>query len=294
MAFFFAIAIMLGTLVQTTTSDGVKLHGFLSEPRRLEKAWIFVHGVNSNFYSSALLSELCRKLASEDTAVLLVNTRGHDILSFNTGPTPMRVGSQIESLSASQLDLDAWVQFLIRRGVGRISLLGHSLGALKCLLWSLKKHDCLSELVAISPPRLNTDLLLKDPVRGPVFERHLAEATEKCENGAPEFVMNVRFPLPMWICASTYKDKYGSGDKYDYLSFADQLRIPTLWTFGQFEVEEGSANFRGADIELKRNLGQDASIDKQTVRVIAEADHSYRGVLEQLGDCIGNWIKDLG
>ncbi len=284
---------MLGTLVQTTTSDGVKLHGFLSEPRRLEKAWICVHGVNSNFYSSTLLSELSRKLATEDTAVLIVNTRGHDILSFNTGPTPMRLGSQIESLSASQLDLDAWVQFLVGRGVGRISLLGHSLGALKCLLWSLKKHDHLSSLVAISPPRLNTDLLLKDPVRGPVFQRHLAEATDNCENGAPEFVMKVRFPLPMWICASTYKDKYGSGDKYDYLAFADQLRIPTLWTFGQFEVEEGSANFRGADIDLKRQLSLVASDAKQTVCVIADADHSYRGVLGQLGDCIGNWIRDL-
>ncbi len=285
---------MLGTLVQTTTSDGVRLHGFLSEPRRLQNAWICVHGVNSNFYSSTLLSELGRKLANEDTAVLLVNTRGHDILSFNTGPTPMRVGSQIESLSASQLDLDAWVQFLVKRGVERISLLGHSLGALKCLLWSLKKHDYLGALVAISPPRLNTELLLKDPTRGPVFLRHLAEASDKCESGAPEFVMKVRFPLPMWICASTYKDKYGSGDKYDYLALADQLRIPTLWTFGQFEVEEGSANFRGADIELKRQLGQTALDAKQTVRVIADADHSYRGVLEQLGDCIGNWIKDLG
>jgi pimeloyl-ACP methyl ester carboxylesterase len=287
------IANMLGTLVQTTTSDGVKLHGFLSEPRRLEKVWLCVHGVNSNFYSSTLLSELGRKLATEDTAVLLVNTRGHDILSFNTGPTPMRVGSQIESLAASQLDLDAWVQFLVRRGVGHISLLGHSLGALKCLLWSLKKHDCLRELVAISPPRLNTNILLNDPVRGQIFKSHLKEASDQCENGAPEFVMKVRFPLPMWICASTYKDKYGSGDKYDYLAFADQLRIPTLWTFGQFEVQEGSANFRGADVELESRFGKDIFMSKQTVRVIEGADHSYRGVLTQLGDCIGNWLKDL-
>ena len=81
---------MLGTLVETTTVDGVRLHGFMTAPRQLRSAWLLVHGVNSNFYSSTLLSELGRKLATEDTAVLLVNTRGHDILSFNTGPTPMR------------------------------------------------------------------------------------------------------------------------------------------------------------------------------------------------------------
>jgi len=284
---------MLGTLVQTTTSDGVRLNGFLSEPRQLRHVWILVHGVNSNFYSSTLLSELSRKLANEDTAVLLANTRGHDILSFNTGPTPMRVGSQIESLSASQLDLDAWVQFLIKKGVERISLLGHSLGALKCILWSLKKHDCLDALVAISPPRLNTDLLLSDPIRGTVFREHLTEASEKCDAGIPEFVMKVRFPLPMWICASTYLDKYGSGERYDYVTMANQLKIPTLWTFGQFEVDGGSANFRGADEELQRQLARAMFPTKQEVQVVANADHSYRGVLEQLAGCIGKWVNDL-
>lgn len=285
---------MLGKLVQTTTSDGVRLHGFLSESSRLRNAWILVHGVNSNFYSSTLLSELGRKLANEDTAVLLVNTRGHDILSFNTGPTPMRVGSQIESLSASQLDLDAWVQYLIQKGVERVSLLGHSLGALKCVLWSLKNHDCLRALVAISPPRLNTQLLLNDPTRGAVFRGHLQEAVEKCDGGFPEFVMKVRFPLPMWVCASTYQDKYGSGDKYDYLAMANQIQIPTLWTFGQFEVDGGSANFRRADSELQRELDRTPGPTKQSVRVVANADHSYRGVLEQLSDCVGNWLNVLG
>ena len=173
-------------------------------------------------------------------------------------------------------------------------MLGHSLGALKCILWSLKKHDRLHALVAVSPPRLNTNLLLDDPVRGAVFRTHLKEAAEKCEAGVPEFVMKVRFPLPMWICAATYQDKYGSGDKYDYLAMSNQLRIPTLWTFGQFEVEGGSSNFRSADAELKRQLESASAPVKQTVRVVAEADHSYRGVLAQLSDCIAEWANELG
>ncbi len=288
------IARMLGTLVHTNTSDGVRLHGFLSEPTRFQNAWILVHGVNSNFYSSSLLLDLSHRLATHDTAVLLVNTRGHDILSFNSGPTPMRVGSQIESISASQLDLDAWVQFLTRKGIQRVSLLGHSLGALKCILWSLKNNESLKALVAVSPPRLNTDILLKDPDRGAVFHEHLREANEKCEAGHPESVMKVRFPLPMWVCASTFQDKYGSGDKYDYLAMASGLNVPTLWTFGQLEVERGTSNFKGADIELKRRLAvQSSCVQKHTVRVITSADHSYRGVTAQLSDCIGNWQSNL-
>ena len=57
---------MLGTLVQTHTSDGVRLHGFLSEPTRFRVAWILVHGVNSNYYSSTLLLELSQILANEE------------------------------------------------------------------------------------------------------------------------------------------------------------------------------------------------------------------------------------
>ena len=286
---------MLGRLVQTNTIDGVRLHGFMTEPARLTNAWILVHGVNSNYYSSRLLLDLSRSLSSEDTAVLLVNTRGHDILSFNTGSTPMRLGSQIESISASQLDLDAWVQFLTKEGVRSVSLLGHSLGALKCILWGLKKDDRLKALVAVSPPRLNTELLLRDPDRGPVFANHLKDAIEKCDAGQPESAMKVRFPLPMWVCASTYVDKYGSGEKYDYLALANELGVPTLWTFGQYEVESGSANFKNADSALQERLTTPHQInDKHTVCVIQNADHSYRDVTSKLADCICGWSYDLG
>lgn len=202
----------------------------------------------------------------------------------------MRIGSQVESISASQLDLDAWVQFLKRKGIQKVSLLGHSLGALKCLLWSLKNNESLNALVAVSPPRLNTGLLLLDPDRGAVFREHLRDANEKCEAGHPESVMKVRFPLPMWVCASTFKDKYGSGERYDYLAMASGLSVPTLWTFGQLEVERGTSNFKGADIELKRRLAEQSScLEQHTVCVVESADHSYRGVTAQLSDCIGNW-----
>ena len=282
---------MLGTLVQTTTTDGVKLHGFLTEPKDPRNAWILVHGVNSNFYSSGLLLDLTRRLASNDTAVLLVNTRGHDILSFNTGPVPMRVGSQIESLASSQLDLDAWFHFLTKRAFANISLLGHSLGALKSVLWSLKNNERLRSLVAVSPPRLNTEILLRDPKRGGVFREHLNEAEVYCKSGNPEVVMKVRFPLPMWVCASTYLDKYGNHEKYDYLSMVHHLNVPTLWTFGEYEVDGASVNFRNADVELRREIAKHPKIEKQTVQVIEGADHSYRDVTLKLGDCISGWAS---
>jgi len=284
---------MLGTLVQTTTSDGVRLHGFLTAHPDTQSAWVLVHGVNSNFYSSSLLLDLAQRLGDSQTAVLLVNTRGHDILSFNSGPAPVRTGSQIENIHASQLDLDAWFQFLNRAGFERVKLLGHSLGSLKSILWSLKGNRSLNALVAVSPPRLNTKLLLADPEKGSIFQEHLRAAMEKLDAGDPEFVLKVRFPLPMWISASAYLDKYGSGDDYDYLVMLQELRIPTLWTFGQYEVEGGSASFRNADVALRNILSSDsAGCEKHSVCVVPNADHSYRGVTAQLADCISDWVRN--
>ncbi len=286
---------MLGSLVQTATSDGVRLHGFLSESPQSKDAWLLVHGVNSNFYSSSLLLDLASRLAIGSTCVLLVNTRGHDILSFNSGPSPIRTGSQIENIAASQLDLDAWFQFLIKRGCEKIHLLGHSLGALKSIFWSMKGNPYLRALVAVSPPRLNTNLLRNDLKKGQVFDEHLRDAMKKCNDGEPDFVMKVRFPLPMWISASAYLDKYGSGEKYDYMTMVRELNVPTFWTFGQFEVESGSSNFNQADSVLNKFLSSQSfssqleGCRKHAVCVIPKADHSYRGVTSQLADCIVTW-----
>ena len=265
-------------------------------PEPCEEVWILVHGVNSNFYSSTLLDELAQFFASQGFGVLLINTRGHDILSINTGPTPMRVGSQIETISSCQQDLDAWFSFLNTQGIHQVSLLGHSLGALKCCLWVILNSKRVKRWIAVSPPRLNTKLLCEDPVRGAVFQGHLRDAVELCAAGNPDRVMKVRFPLPMWICASTYVDKYGSGDKYDYIALADSIQVPSLWTFGQQEVEMGSSNFKDVHLVLTEVLSKMRQTPPiQNVRVIANADHSYGEkngeTRRSLIQCIRGWVE---
>jgi pimeloyl-ACP methyl ester carboxylesterase len=286
---------MLGSLVQTTTRDGIQLHGFLASPSSARRIWILVHGVNSNFYSSSLLRELAAGLETDGSAILLVNTRGHDLLSFNTGGVPTRLGSQVEHVSSCVYDLDAWSQFALDQGFERCSLLGHSLGALKCCLWAARNPHRLEHVIAVSPPRLNTQILSDDPDRGEVFQKHLQDAKNYCESGKPEHVMKVRYPLPMWICATTYLEKYGSGSRYDYVELASQITIRCLWTFGEVEINTGSANFRNADRVLAEAIeGFPAVQNSHQVRVIANADHGYRGVRGQLLQAIERWLVSQG
>jgi pimeloyl-ACP methyl ester carboxylesterase len=281
---------MQGKLINVTTSDGIQLHGFLALPSACTEVWLMVHGVNSNFYSSSLLTETAHLLHQHGYGVALVNTRGHDILSFNTGTTPVRIGSQIEMLGSCEQDLSAWAQSILATTNLPVSLLGHSLGAVKSIYYlSLGKH-CISRWIALSPPRLNTQSLMLDEERGDAFREHLQHAQEFCDSGKPDHVMKVRFPMPMWICAATYLDKYGSQDKFDYLRTASDVTQPGLWTFGEQEVRGKSASFRDAHLHVNDRVGKGTFRNQQIV-VIPGADHSYRGKRDELFASMLRWLK---
>lgn len=289
---------MLGELVQTETTDGVRLDGFLSLPslskseKRKQSVWIVTHGVNGNFYGSNLLKAVAERLSHRGYAVLLANTRGHDICAFNSGTVPMRIGSEFEQLEHCKSDFQAWALWVQERSLSLFGLAAHSLGAVKAAYWCATEGVALNRLIAISPPRLNTQLLLGDPKRASVFKEHLGLAKSLCDEGKPDEVIKVRFPLPNWVSASTFLDKYGSGNKYDYLMHLDGIKATTLWVFGGSEVRIGSVNFLDADIQLRSKI-EDASLFRQSVEVIDGADHSYRDKRDDLAACIERWDDEI-
>jgi len=293
---------MLGRILDTKTSDGILLHGFLAIPDAPSDAlWLIVHGVNGNFYSSTLLQLLAETALEQECAALRINTRGHDLASFGSSDLPARLGSMFEAIEDSTYDLSSWIECARREGFSRIGVMAHSLGAVKvgyCLANGLQGID---RWVALSPPRLNTQLLLNDRDKCQVFQQHLEQARHWCEEGKGNHIMRVRFPLPNWVSAATFLDKYGSDDKYDYLSWWDRIRIPTLWAFGELEVRRGSANFFNADQHLRERIhtriSSQSSLDdptsngpKHEVDVIDSADHSYRSTRDALRQRLSDWI----
>lgn len=278
---------MLGRIVDTKTSDGIQLHGFYIAPAQASNAiWIIVHGVNGNFYSSTLLMHLAATAHEQGNAALLINTRGHDLASFGSTDMPARLGSMYETIEDARLDLEAWLAWCRGEGYSRAGAMAHSLGAVKVGYALAHGLSGLGSWIALSPPRLNTELLLNDPAKRDVFREQLQEAQSYCDAGRDNHIMRVRFPLPNWVSARTFADKYGSGDKYDYLAWRHQLVLPTLWLFGQLEVREGSANFRDADQMLESNLPKG-----HVVQVIDSADHSYRTTRDALRQQIATWLQ---
>ncbi len=126
-------------LVQTATRDGVRLDGMFQVPPAGTSilpldAVCFVHGTGGNFYSSTLFDAFAERFLALGCAVLRVNTRGHDLMSSAvTAKGGRRLGAAYELVDECRHDLAAWLGWLRQRAGERVGLVGHSLGAIKCL-----------------------------------------------------------------------------------------------------------------------------------------------------------------
>ena len=279
---------MLVDLVQATTRDGVRLDGVYQAPARpssLEVAGcILVHGTGSNFYGSTLFDPLAERLLSLGVGVLRVNTRGHDLMSTAaTARGGRRCGAAYEVVDDCRHDLAAWIDWLAQRCGPTIGLIGHSLGAVKCLYaMAAEPDDRVKRIVAISPPRLSHSWFLASE-RAMEFRDDYDRAKALVDAGEPEALLEVRIPLPFVVTAAGYVEKYGPDERYNYLKWLDKLTCRALLTFGEIELKNNMA-FRDAAGAVQR---VDSNFE---VRTFAGADHFYTGVREALIDWIVGYL----
>lgn len=309
---------MFCDLVRVTTRDGVRLDGALVPPdpvtrsngfgsRSDEKnpnavnivgkgtatvdfdAIIAVHGVASNFYSSNLFENLTPRLQSLGVPLLLVNTRGHDLACYSyANKTRRTIGAAFEIVDECRLDLSAWIDWLVENGKRQILLLGHSLGAIKIVhAASVDQRPELQGVIAMSAPRLASSAFRHGSESGPYLES-LLRATELVKKGEPDTLMQSSFPYPLLITAGGYLDKYGPGDRYNIIEQIPKLQCPSLFTYGQLELDSGATAFAGIDYAIQQAKRTDQSIK---VAVIPDADHNYSGQSAALATQTLDWIR---
>ena len=283
---------MLVDLVQTTTRDDVRLDGVFQagSPSATDHiaidAFCLIHGTGSNFYGSSLLEMLAGRLQALGCGVLRANTRGHDGVSTAvTLRGGRRLGAAYEVVDHCRHDLAAWIEWL-RRNVGpRIGLLGHSLGAVKCLYAAAQEPQCeLAAVVGLSPPRLSYEAFCESPQQAEFLATY-RRAQEKVDAGQPGELLEVSLPLPFLISAAGYLEKYGPDERYNFLRFLRGLSCPVLLTFGSREVESNMA-FRGVPEALATLGGHQL----QTT-VIDGADHFYTDRREAVAAQVETWLR---
>jgi pimeloyl-ACP methyl ester carboxylesterase len=278
---------VLVDLVQTQTRDGVRLDGMLQLPPGREaptEAFCLIHGTGSNFYSSTLFDSVAEHCLQRGAAVLRVNTRGHDGIS--TAITPQggrRQGAAYECTDDCRYDIAAWVAWLHQYTAVGVTLLGHSLGAVKCLYALAQEPNArVKQLIAVSPPRLSYSWFCETE-QGPAFLKEYARAEERIAAGQPGTLLEVKLPLSFVISAAGYVEKYGPDERYNFLKLLPGLQVPLLITLGEKEVGNNMA-FQGlptALAELRR---------PPNVAVIPGADHFYTGVRPTLLAALDDWL----
>ena len=284
---------MLVDLVQVTTRDGVKLDGMYqaaSAPSTLPiDAFCLVHGTGGSFYSSTLFDAIGERLLALGSSVLRLNTRGHDLMSTAvTSKGGRRVGAAYEVVDDCRHDLTAWVDWLKQRAGPRIGLIGHSLGAVKCIYALAHEPLEVGALIAISPPRLSYSWFCTSP-EGPAFLETYAEAERFVAQGEPAKLLEVKLPLPFVVTAAGYAEKYGPDERYNYLRFLGGVRGPLLLTLGAVEMANNMA-FRAADAAVAEAGRKHPAL---AVAVIDGADHFYTGVRPALISRIESWLGTL-
>jgi pimeloyl-ACP methyl ester carboxylesterase len=285
---------MLVDLVQITMRDGVRLDGIFQPPTAAGSPALsvdglcLVHGTGGSFYSSTLFEALAERLVQLGCAVLRVNTRGHDLMSTAaTTQGGRRQGAAYEVVDDCRYDLAAWLDYLRQRIGPRVGLLGHSLGAVKCL-YALA-HESLPAVcvVAVSPPRLSYSWFCASR-EAALFRETYALAERHVEAGQPDTLLEVRMPLPFVVTAKGYLEKYGPDECYNYLRLLSRVPCPMLVTLGGLEVEKNVA-FQGTPTELE---AQAESLERLRLMLIAQADHFYSGARDALVTAVVQWLRE--
>lgn len=284
---------MLVDLVQTTTADGIRLDGMLQTPTTGQAALpldgvCLVHGTGGNFYSSTLFDAFSERFLALGCAVLRINTRGHDgISTATTARGGRRLGAAYEVVDDCRHDIAAWLEWLRQRVGPRAGLVGHSLGAVKCL-YALAQDPTLpaAGVVAVSPPRLSYSWFCST-AKAEEFLQTYHQAQQQIDRGRPDALLDAKFPLPFVITAAGYVEKYGPDERYNYLRLLPVVKCPTLVTLGSIEVRDNAA-FQAAPEALQERSAKQANLQTASIE---GADHFYSGVRAQVVAAAETWLR---
>jgi len=276
-------------LVNVETQDGVRLDGSLRTATRSGSASLGVdavichHGVGSNFYAPSFFDSVGDALVANGTAILRVNNRGHD-QAYQL--QQRRLGAAYEVIDDCRQDFSAWLEFATARGLRRVTLWGHSLGAVKTVYFlSVARDAPVVCAIASSPPRFVHQTYLAS-ANGSRFKADIDQAQQLVDKGQPEALIEAQIPQARAFSARTYLDKYGPTARYDYFEHLPQTSVPLLLTLGSLEQNDISfapLATRGPTISSEwRNV---------SYALIDGADHSYTARTDDLWQTAQVWLK---
>jgi pimeloyl-ACP methyl ester carboxylesterase len=265
------------------TADNERLHGLLFTPStgQSDLALLFIHGVAMNFYLPPL-SIFGQDLAVRGFHSFVINTRGHDWIS-RAGNLTKFGGSAYENLEDCFPDLDGSLEFLKERGYRRYILIGHSLGAIKSIIYQgTRRRADVVGIVSCSAPR---QFYSERVARQAGFREVIDKAEAMVAEGKGEELLSVGVgSTPGIFTARTHINKYGRDDNNDCRPYAKHLGCPLLAIVGGAEPKF----FYEYAQEIVAGVGA-----KGTCKLVDGANHFYNRHTAAIVDIIDQWLKQF-
>jgi pimeloyl-ACP methyl ester carboxylesterase len=213
------------------TADNERLRGLLFTPlgRNSDLALVFVHGVAMNFYLPPL-AIFGQTLAERRYHCFVINTRGHDWIG-RAGNLTQFGGSAYENLEDCLLDFDGALDYLHKQGYRRFVLVGHSLGAIKSIIYqgTRQREDVVSIVSCSAPKQFYSERVSRQPG----FRETIEKAESMVAEGRGEELLSIAVgATPGIFSARTHLDKYGKDDRNDCRPYAKRLGCPLLAIVG--------------------------------------------------------------
>src|SRR5262245_257243 len=262
------------------TVDNERLHGALLTLREINSdlGLLFVHGVAMNFYLPPLFI-FGEQLAQRGFHSFVINTRGHDWIS-RAGNLTKFGGSAYENLEDCMADLDGVLEFLKQRGYRRFVLIGHSLGAIKSIIYQgTRRRDDVKGIVSCSAPK---QFYSERIARQPRFRELIEQAEKMGAEGRGEELMSIAVgATPGIFSARSHLNKYGKDDRNDCRPYAKKVGCPLLAIVG------------GAEPPFFHEYAQEiveAAGHGSVYRQIDGGNHFYNRHTAQIVDVIHQWL----
>jgi len=265
-------------LLHTYTADGLMLEGARHGPSPTDVAIVYTHGITSSVFRKTHVL-IGRALGAVGWPVIAGNNRGAALAYPLLDRSGARVlgGAWFERLEEAALDIDAWIEVALAAGARRIVLLGHSLGAIKALVYASEHPDRgLAGLVLASAPLR----AFASPPRPDV----VAAATTSVADGRPQQLLDLPAAGLTFgrMSAATVLSRASIGDPTPRVR---SIACPILALYGTEEVEFGGQG------DLDR-LGQLAG-GRFTGALVAGANHIYAAHESEAASLIDRWIASV-
>ncbi len=268
-----------GLLVTLPVSKGLRLDGFLARtPRPGRTLLVFVHGMGSNFYRSALKKAFLDAAFAGGPAVLSFNNRGAE------------QGTEDEPFTGCLADIDAALRFGRAAGFRRFVLAGHSTGCQKIVHYQARRgRRDVAGLVLLAPA---DDFAICRRDLGVRFDAVVARARELVKAGrGRERITGLHQPFSARRFLSIADRRRPEAAVFDYEgAMRDFLRMrtPVLALFGSRE--------EFAVMPVSRMLDRLAALHPPglvATRLIPRADHGFHRCEPAVASLVADWTASL-